>query len=87
MHWSQTMKLSPLIALLGLTASVSAFAVPFVPNSATPSVIGAAPGAEQSLQTIADGLFGPGSINVDTDQSSAALFSSTTPSVASSIPT
>jgi hypothetical protein len=81
------MKVSSLVALLGLTACASAFAVPFVPNNTTPSVINAPPPGEESLQTIADNLFGSGAINVNTGQSSAAFFTSTTPSAATSIPT
>jgi hypothetical protein len=84
---SQFMKSKTLVALLGLTVSAGAFAVPFVQNPSTPSVINAAPAGEQSLQSIANSLFGVGAINVNTDQSSAGMFSSTTPSFASSIPT
>jgi hypothetical protein len=80
------MKLKHVVALLGLTACVPAFAVDFVQNTSTPSVIGAPAAGEQSLQTIIDNLFGPG-INVNTDQSSTAMWASTTPSAASSIPT
>ncbi len=81
------MKLNLIVAALCLTASVTAFADPFIPNPPAPSIIGAAPAGEQSLQSIADGLFGPGSINVNTGQSSAGMFSSSTPSFSSSIPT
>ncbi len=81
------MKVSAIVALLGLTVGASAFAVPFTPNDTTPSVINPAPAGEQSLQTIADNLFGTGAINVNTGQSSSAFFTSTTPSAATSIPT
>jgi len=81
------MKLKSIVALLGLTASIAAFADPFAPNNPASSLIGPPPGAEQSLQTIADSLFGPGHVNVDTGQSSAGLWSSTTPNFATSVPT
>lgn len=81
------MKLKSIVALLGLSASIGAFAVPLVPNSPAPSPIGAPFPGESSLQTIADGLFGPGHVNVVTGQSSAGMFMSTTPSAASTIPT
>ena len=82
-------KLNSIVLLLGLGlgTGLSAFAVPLVPNSAAPSVINPAPGGEQSLQSIADGLFGSGHVNVDTGQSSAGIFASATPGVTSSIPT
>ena len=80
------MKLKHLVALLGLTACVPAFAMPFVQNTDAQSVIGATPGGEATLQSIVNGLFGPGT-NVNTDQSSAGMFSSATPSAASTIPT
>jgi len=81
------MKLKSIVALLGLTASLGAFAVPLVQNSPAPSPIGPAPGAELNLQTIADNLFGAGHINVNTGQSAAGQFMSTTPSAATTIPT
>ena len=81
------MKLKSIVALLGLTACSGAFADPFVDNSAAPSTINVVANGEQSLQTIADSAFGPGHINVDTGQSSAGLFSATTPSFATSVPT
>ncbi len=81
------MRVSAIAALLGLTVSASAFAVSFVPNDTTPSVINAAPAGEENLQTIADNLFGTGVINVNTGQSSAAFFTSTTPSAATLAPT
>jgi hypothetical protein len=81
------MKLKSIVALLGLTASLAAFAVPLVPNPVAPSPIGAPPGGEGSLQGIADSLFGAGHINVNTDQSSAGIFQSATPGTTSSIPT
>ena len=81
------MKIRSIVALIGLAFSVPAFAAPFVANDPTPSVINPAPGVEANLQTIADNLFGPGHINVVTGQSSAGMFSSATPSAASSIPT
>jgi len=74
-------------AVLGLAVSLPALAVDFVANDTTPSVIGPAPGSEASLQTIVTTLFPSSGIDVDTDQSSAAFWSSTTPSAASSIPT
>jgi hypothetical protein len=80
------MKLKHVVALLGLTACVPAFAVDFVQNTSTQSVIGATPGGEATLQSIVDNLFGPG-INVNTGQSSAGMFASATPSAASTIPT
>jgi hypothetical protein len=73
------MKLKLVVALLGLTACVPAFAVDFVQNTSTQSVIGTSPGTEPSLQTIVNNLFVGSSINVNTDQSSAAFFSSATP--------
>ena len=82
------MKLKTLVAMIGLSLSASAFAVPLVANSSTPSVINAAPGGESSLQTIADGLYSPaGSIDVVNGQSSAGMFASTSPSAATTIPT
>lgn len=82
------MKLNLIVAALGLTASAATFAVPVAPfNPPAPSVINPAPVGESSLQTIADGLFGPGHINVVTGQSAAAQFMSTSPSAASTIPT
>jgi len=80
------MKLKSIVALLGLTASVAAFADPFVPNSDAPSTINVVPNGEPSLQSIADSAFG-GTINVNTGQSSAGLWSSTTPNFATSVPT
>ena len=81
------MKLKSIVALLGLTACSGAFADPFVDNSAAPSTINVVANGEQSLQTIADSAFGAGHINVDTGQSSAGLWSSTTPNFATSVPT
>jgi len=81
------MNLKPIVALLGLSASLSAFADPFAPNSAAPSTINVVANGEPSLQSVADSAFGPGHINVDTGQSSAGLFSSTTPNFATSVPT
>jgi len=81
------MKIRSIVALLGLTVSVSAFAAPFVSNDSTPSVINPAPGTEDDLQEIADDLFGPGHVNVFTGQSSAGMFSSATPNLASTVPT
>lgn len=80
------MKLKPLIALLGLTASLGAFAAPFTPNNPAQSIIGPPAGSESSLQTIANNLFGTGHVNVNTDQSSAAFFTFATSST-TSIPT
>ena len=81
------MKRTLIAALLGIAASMPALAVDFVDNSTTPSIVAGAPGAEQDLQTILNNLFPSSGINVATDQSSAAFWSSTTPSAASSIPT
>jgi hypothetical protein len=81
------MKLKSIVALLGLTASIAAFADPFAPNDPAPSVIGAPASGEQSLQSIADSAFGPGHVNVDTGQSAAGMFSSATPNFATSVPT
>jgi len=81
------MKLKLIAAVLGLAASVPALAVDFVANDATPSVISPAPGSEASLQTIVAALFPASGINVNTDQSSAGQWSSSSPSAASSIPT
>ena len=81
------MKLKSVVSLLGLTASLGAFAVPLAPNSPAPSVINPPPGLEGSLQSIADSVFGAGSINVNTGQSAAGQWSSTSPNFASSIPT
>ncbi len=82
------MKLKLIVAMLGLSASAAVLAVPISPvNPPGPSVIGPAPSGESSLQTIANTLFGPGHINVNTGQSDAAQFMSTTPSAASTIPT
>jgi hypothetical protein len=80
-------KLKSIVALLGLTASLAAFAVPLAPNPVAPSPIGPPPGGEGSLQSIADNLFGVGHVNVNTDQSSAGIFQSATPGTTSSIPT
>ncbi|HZV93303.1 MAG TPA: PEP-CTERM sorting domain-containing protein [Caldimonas sp.] len=81
------MKSKAIVALLGLTLSAGAFAIPFVQNPTTPSVINNAPAGEENLQTIANDLFGTGAINVNTGQSSAGMFASTTPNYATSIPT
>jgi hypothetical protein len=81
------MKVKSVIALLGLSASLGAFADPLQPNSPTPSVINPPPAGEASLQSIADNLFGPGHIDVNTQQSSAGQWMSATPGVASTIPT
>ncbi len=81
------MKLKSIVALLGLSASLAAFAVPLVPNSAAPSVINPPYAGESSLQSVADNLFGSGHINVATDQSAAGIFQSATPGATSSIPT
>ncbi len=81
------MNLKSIVAMLGLTACAGVLAVPLAPNSPVPSVINAPPPGESSLQSIADGLFGAGHINVNTGQSSAGLFMSTTPSASSTIPT
>ena len=81
------MKLKSLVALLGLTASLAAFAVPLVPNSSAPSAIGPPFGSEGNLQSMADNLFGAGHINVNTNQSSAGIFQSATPGTSSTIPT
>jgi PEP-CTERM motif/Domain of unknown function (DUF4114) len=81
------LKLKSLVALLGLTASLGAFAVPLMPNPSAPSPIGSPPAGEGSLQSIADNLFGPGHVNVNTDQSSAGIFQSATPGATSTIPT
>jgi PEP-CTERM motif/Domain of unknown function (DUF4114) len=82
-----SLKLKSIVALLGLTASLAAFAVPLVPNSTAPSPIGPPPAGEGSLQSIADTLFGSGHVNVNTDQSSAGIFQSATPGAPSTIPT
>ncbi len=81
------MKLKTLVAMIGLSVSASAFAVPLVANGNTPSVINVVNNGESSLQTIADNLFSPNYINVNTDQSSAGMFASTSPNNASTIPT
>jgi hypothetical protein len=81
------MKIRTLAALIGVSLSSTAFALPLVANSSVPSVIHSSPAGEQSLQTIADSLFGAGQIDVNTDQSSAGMFSSTSPQYASTIPT
>ena len=81
------MKLNSIVATLCIAACAPAFADPFVPNAAAPSPIGSPPAGEASLQSIADSLYGPGSINVNTGQSSAGMFTSSSPSFASSIPT
>ena len=81
------MKRHLIAALLGVAASLPALAVDFVANDSSQSVIGPAPGSESSLQTIVNTLFPASGINANTDQSSAAFWSSATPSAASSIPT
>jgi hypothetical protein len=81
------MKRHLIAAVLGLAASVPALADSFVGNDTTASVVSPPPGTESSLQTIVTTLFPSSGINVNTDQSSAAFWSSATPSVASSIPT
>ncbi|MEO5883386.1 MAG: PEP-CTERM sorting domain-containing protein [Caldimonas sp.] len=81
------MKRHLIAALIGLSASAPALAVDFVANDTTQSVVSPPPGSEASLQTIVTTLFPSSGINVNTDQSSAAFWSSTTPSAASSIPT
>jgi hypothetical protein len=80
------MKLKYVVAALGLSVCLPAWAVPLVQNSSAQSTIGATPGDEATLQSIVTNLFGPG-INVNTDQSSAGMFASATPSAASTIPT
>src|SRR3954471_488721 len=80
------MKVKSIVALLGLTACVGAFAASFVPNNPAQSPIGPTPGSEQSLQTIADNLFGVGHVNVATQQNPAAFFTFATSST-TSIPT
>jgi PEP-CTERM motif-containing protein len=80
------MKLKPIVALLGLTFSFGAFADPFVPNSSTPSTINVIANGESSLQTIVSGEFPGSTINVNTDQSSAAFFTSAS-TTSSLIPT
>jgi hypothetical protein len=82
------MKLKMIVAMLGLSASVGALAVPVAPfNPPAPSVINPAPAGEASLQTIANTLFGPGHIDVNTGQSAAAQFMSASPGASSTIPT
>jgi hypothetical protein len=81
------MKRHLIAALLGLAASMPALAVDFVANDTAQSNIAPPPGSESSLQTIISTLFPSSTINVNTDQSSAAFWSSVTPSAASTIPT
>ena len=82
------MKLKSIVALLGLSASIGVLAGPLTPNTSTPSVINPPPGVEGSLQSIVDSVFGPpGHINVNTDQSAAGMFSSSSPNFATSVPT
>ncbi|HEY2189325.1 MAG TPA: PEP-CTERM sorting domain-containing protein [Caldimonas sp.] len=81
------MKVKAIVALLGLSASLGVLAAPLVQNSPVPSVINPPPAGEGSLQSIADNLFGPGHINVDTDQSPAGQWQSATPGTTSTIPT
>jgi hypothetical protein len=81
------MKVKSIVALLGLSASIGVLAAPLQPNSPAPSVINPPPGAEGSLQSIADNLFGAGHINVNTQQSSAGQWTSATPGTTSTIPT
>jgi hypothetical protein len=80
------MKLKMIVAMLGLSASLGAFAVPFVANNPAQSPIGATPAGEDSLQTIADHLFGSGHVNVATQQSPASFWTFATASP-TSIPT
>ena len=80
------MKLNSIVALLGLSASIGALADPFAAElrrRRRPSA--PSPNGEASLQSIADPAFGSGHINVDTGQSSAGLWSSTTPNFATSV--
>src|SRR5689334_4187153 len=81
------MKVKSIVALLGLSVSLGVAADPLQPNSPTPSVINPAPGGEGSLQSIADSLFGPGHVDVNTGQSSAGKWMSATPGTSSTIPT
>ena len=81
------MKRHLIAAVLGLAASMPTLAVDFVSNNLAQSPIGAPHPGEAGLQTIVNTLFPSSGINVNTDQSSAAFWSSTTPSAASSIPT
>ena len=81
------MKLKSIVALLGLSASIGAWAAPLAPNSPAPSVIGAGPSGEDSLQSIANSVFGSNHVNVVTGQSSAGMFASSSPSFATSVPT
>jgi hypothetical protein len=78
------MKRHLIAAALGLAASMPTLALDFVANDPTPSVIG--PSGEPTLQSILTGLFPSSGLNVTTDQSSAAFWSSATPSATSSIP-
>jgi len=80
------MKVKSIVALLGLSACLTAHADPFVPNNSAQSVIGPAPGSEQSLQTIANNLFPSSPPDVATQQSSASFFTFATSST-TSIPT
>jgi Domain of unknown function (DUF4114)/PEP-CTERM motif len=73
-------------AVLGLAACAPALALDFVANDTAQSVVGAPHPGESSLQTILTGLFPASGLDVDTDQSSAAFWSSATPSATSSIP-
>lgn len=81
------MKVNPIVALLGLTASLGAFAAPLAPNPSAPSVINSPPPGEGSLQSIVDAAFPGTSIDVNTDQSAAGQWMATSPDFASSIPT
>jgi len=81
------MKLKSIVAVLGLSASIGAWAAPLAPNSPAPSVIGAGPSGEDSLQSIANSVFGSNHVNVVTGQSSAGMFASSSPSFATSVPT
>jgi PEP-CTERM motif-containing protein len=80
------MKLKPIIALLGLSFALAAHADPFTPNSSTQSTINVIANGESSLQTIVNGEFPGTTINVNTDQSSAAFFTSAS-TTSSLIPT
>ena len=81
------MKRHLIAAALGLTASMPTLAVDFVANDPTPVGDRRRAAARHEPADDRHDLFPSSGINVNTDQSSAAFWSSTTPSAASSIPT
>ena len=80
------MNLRMIVAMIGLAASAGALADPFVGNDPTPSTVNVVANGEPSLQQIVNLELPSSGINVNTDQSSAAFFGSSS-TTSSLIPT